>query len=113
MNTSEGTYVTAGKQLLALVDTTSFWVAGYFKETQLPHIQVGQKAEVVIIGYENNPFQGGVRSIGWGIYVQDGSGSDATDLLPFVTQTIDWVALPQSFPVRLRFLGKPPVPFGS
>ena len=110
MNTSEGTYVTAGKQLLALVDTTSFWVAAYFKETQLPHIQVGQKAKIVIIGYENQPFQGVVRSIGWGIYVQDGSGSDATGLLPSVSQTIDWVRLPQRFPVRLQVVEQPPVP---
>jgi multidrug resistance efflux pump len=110
MNTSEGTYVTAGKQLLALVDTNSFWVAAYFKETQLPHIQVGQKAKIVIIGYENQPFQGVVRSIGWGIYVQDGSGSDATGLLPSVSQTIDWVRLPQRFPVRLQVVEQPPVP---
>jgi multidrug resistance efflux pump len=110
MNTSEGTYVTAGKQLLALVDTNSFWVAAYFKETQLPHIQVGQKAKIVIIGYENQPFQGLVRSIGWGIYVQDGSGSDATGLLPSVSQTIDWVRLPQRFPVRLQVVEQPPVP---
>jgi RND family efflux transporter MFP subunit len=39
MNTSEGTYVTAGSQLMALVDTNSFWIAAYFKETQLPHIE--------------------------------------------------------------------------
>jgi RND family efflux transporter MFP subunit len=110
MNTSEGTYVTAGKQLLALVDTTSFWVAAYFKETQLPHIQAGQKAKIVIIGYENQAFQGVVRSIGWGIYVQDGSGSDATGLLPSVSQTIDWVRLPQRFPVRLQVVEQPPVP---
>ncbi len=110
MNTSEGTYVTAGKQLLALVDTNSFWVAAYFKETQLPHLQVGQKAKIVIIGYENQPFQGVVRSIGWGIYVQDGSGSDATGLLPSVSQTIDWVRLPQRFPVRLQVVEQPPVP---
>src|SRR3984893_4158814 len=44
MNTSSGTYVTAGVQLMALVDTSSYWVAGYFKETQLPHIQAGQEA---------------------------------------------------------------------
>lgn len=110
MNTSEGTYVTAGKQLLALVDTTSFWVAAYFKETQLPHLQVGQKAKIVIIGYENQPFQGVVRSVGWGIYIQDGSGSDATGLLPSVSQTIDWVRLPQRFPVRLQVVEQPPVP---
>ena len=44
MNTSDGTYVTAGIQLMALVDTSSYCVAGYFKENQLPHIHVGQKA---------------------------------------------------------------------
>jgi len=110
MNTSEGTYVTAGKELLALVDTDSFWVAAYFKETQLPHIQVGQKAKIVIIGYEKQPFEGVIRSIGWGIFVQDGSGSDSTGLLPSVSQTIDWVRLPQRFPVRLHVLEQPPVP---
>jgi RND family efflux transporter MFP subunit len=43
MNTSEGTYVTAGNQLMALVDTSSFWIAAYFKETQLPHIQLAKR----------------------------------------------------------------------
>jgi biotin carboxyl carrier protein len=51
MNTSEGTYVTAGVQLIALVDTSSFWIAGYFKETQLPHLQVGQKAILTVMGH--------------------------------------------------------------
>jgi multidrug resistance efflux pump len=110
VNTSPGTYVTAGKQLLALVDTDSFWIAAYFKETQLPHIRIGQKAKVVDIGYENKPYEGVVRSIGWGIYVQDGSGSDSTGLLPSVSQTIDWVRLPQRFPVRIQVIGEPPVP---
>ncbi len=110
MNTSEGTYVTAGKQLIALVDTSSFWIAAYFKETQLPHIQVGQKANMTIMGYGNHPFQGIVRSVGWGIYVQDGSGSDATGLLPSINQTVDWVRLPQRFPVRIQVLERSPVP---
>jgi len=109
MNTSEGTYVTAGKQLIALVDTSSFWVAAYFKETQLPHIQVGQKANITLMGYGQDPFEGVVRSVGWGIYVQDGSGNDTTGLLPSVNQTIDWVRLPQRFPVRIQVLGSSPV----
>ena len=108
MNTSEGTYVTAGKQLLALVDASSFWIAAYFKETQLAHIQIGQKANLSLMGYKQQ-FQGVVRSIGWGIYVQDGSGSDATGLLPLVNQTVDWVRLPQRFPVRIEPAGTPPV----
>ncbi|HEX3446547.1 MAG TPA: HlyD family secretion protein [Chthoniobacterales bacterium] len=110
MNTSPGTYVTAGVQLMALVDTSSYWIAGYFKETQLPHIQVGQKAIITMIGYERQPFQGVVRSIGWGVFVQDGSGSASTALLPSVDQTIDWVRLPQRFPVRIQVLGESPVP---
>jgi multidrug resistance efflux pump len=110
MNTSEGTYVTAGVQLMALVDTTSFWIAGYFKETQLPHIRVGQKAIITLIGYENQPFQGVVRSVGWGVFVQDGSGSSSTALLPSVSQTIDWVRLPQRFPVRIQVMESSPVP---
>jgi multidrug resistance efflux pump len=110
MNTSEGTYVTAGKQLIALVDTGSFWIAAYFKETQLPHINLGQKAHLTIMGYDKQPFQGIVRSVGWGIYVQDGSGSDTTGLLPSINQTVDWVRLPQRFPVRIQVLGRSPVP---
>jgi multidrug resistance efflux pump len=110
VNTSEGTYVTAGKQLMALVDTGSFWIAAYFKETQLPHIQTGQKATLAIMGYNQEPFEGIVQSIGWGVYVQDGAGSDSTGLLPLISQTVDWVRLPQRFPVRIHVSGPPPVP---
>jgi multidrug resistance efflux pump len=110
MNTSPGTYVTAGIQLMALVDTSSYWVAGYFKETQLPHIKVDQKALITMMGYEHQPFQGVVRSVGWGIYVEDGSGSSSTALLPSISPTIDWVRLPQRFPVRIQILGSSPVP---
>jgi multidrug resistance efflux pump len=110
MNTSPGTYVTAGVQLIALVDTSSYWVAGYFKETQLPYIKVGQKAVITMIGYEKQPFEGVVRSVGWGIYVQDGSGTTGTDLLPSVSPTIDWVRLPQRFPVRVQVSGQTPIP---
>jgi multidrug resistance efflux pump len=110
MNTSPGTYVTAGIQLMALVDISSYWVAGYFKETQLPHIKVGQKAIITMIGYEKLPFQGVVKSVGWGVYVQDGSDSSSTGLLPSISQTIDWVRLPQRFAVRIQVVGESPVP---
>jgi multidrug resistance efflux pump len=110
MNTSPGTYVTAGNQLMALVDISSFWVAGYFKETQLPHIQFGQKARITLMGHADQPFEGVVRSLGWGIFVSDGSGSNSTALLPAVNQTIDWVRLPQRFPVRIQVIGPTPVP---
>lgn len=108
MNTSPGTYVYAGEQLLALVDTDSFWVAAYFKETQLRNIVVGDSARITLIGHQGQPFEGIVESVGWAIFVPDGS---TVQLLPQVSQTVDWVRLPQRFPVRIRPITTPPVPF--
>ena len=109
MHISAGTYVSVGTQLMALVDSSSFWIAAYFKETQLPRLRIGQKVNLAIMGYAKSPFQGVIRSVGWGIYVQDGSAGVSTDLLPAVSQTIDWVRLPQRFPVRIEPVGQPPV----
>lgn len=107
VNTSPGTYVNEGEQLLALVDASSFWVAGYFKETQISSIQPGVKARVTLMGHLRQPFEGVVESTGWAIFMADGS---TVQLIPQVNQTIDWVRLPQRFPVRIHITGKPPVP---
>lgn len=107
MNTSPGTYVHVGEQLLALVDSNSFWIAANFKETQLPHIQVGDKAVVRLMGHEAKPFEGRVASVAWGIFVEDGA---TVELLPNVSQTIDWVRLPNRFPVRVEVTSPPPTP---
>ena len=109
VNTSPGTYVSAGEQLLALVDTSSFWVAAYFKETQMAGVQPGDKVRVTLMGHLHQPFEGVVASTAWGIFVQDGSTA-GDQLLPNVPQTIDWVRLPNRFPVRVDITGKPPVP---
>jgi len=107
INTSPGTYVSAGEQLLALVDSSSFWIAAYFKETQLSHIKEGDKARITLMGHISQPFEGVVDSVAWGIFLSDGS---TVDLLPDVSQTIDWVRLPNRFPVRIQVTGTPPVP---
>ena len=105
MNVSPGTYVAAGEQLLALVDANSFWIAGYFQETQMSNIQPGHRAQVRLMGHYFAPMEGEVHSVGWGIFVQNGS---TVGLLPQVNQTIDWVRLPNRFPVRIQ-LTQPPV----
>lgn len=107
MNTSVGTYVYAGEQLLALVDISSFWVAAYFKETQLKHIREGASARITLMGHDTQSFEGKVQSVAWGIFLEDGS---TVDLLPTVSQTIDWVRLPNRFPVRIEVVGQPPIP---
>jgi len=107
VTTSPGQYVTAGQQILALVDASSFWIAAYFKETQLRHVVEGGKAQIRLMGHDGEPFEGVVESIAWGIFVPDGS---TVQLLPDVSQTIDWVRLPNRFPVRVQVSGQPPIP---
>ena len=110
VNTSRGAYVHTGDQLLALVDANSFWVAAYFKETQLHSIKPGRTVKMTLMGYHDEPFEGKIDSVAWGIFVQDGSGGSSTGLLAAVNQTVDWVRLPERFPVRIRITGKPPIP---
>ncbi len=107
MNTSPGTYVYAGQQLLALVDASSFWIAAYFKETQLQHVKEGGKTKLTFIGREGEPFEGVIESVAWGIFEANGS---TVQLLPQVGQTVDWVRLPNRFPVRIRVTGQSPIP---
>jgi multidrug resistance efflux pump len=110
VNTSRGAYVHTGDQLLALVDSNSFWIAAYFKETQLLSIEPGRTVKMTLMGYHDEPFEGKIDSVAWGIFVLDGSGGSSTGLLAAVNQTVDWVRLPERFPVRIRITGKPPIP---
>ena len=109
LDISEGAYASAGQQVMALVDRDSYWIAAYFKETQLRHIFTGDTAIISLMGNEDLPFRGTVRSVGWGIFVTDGSSGQGTALLPSVSPTIDWVRLPQRFPVRIQVEGSAPI----
>jgi RND family efflux transporter MFP subunit len=107
VDTSPGEFVSGGQGILTLVDSNSFWVAAYFKETQLFHVAEGGTAKIRLMGHDSQPFEGVVDSVAWGIFVPDGS---TVQMLPNVSQTIDWVRLPNRFPVRIHVTGKPPVP---
>ena len=74
VNTSPGSYVHKGDQLLALVDSSSFWIAAYFKETQLPSIKPGRTVKITLMGYHDEPFEGKVDSVAWGIFASLGWG---------------------------------------
>ena len=94
-----GDYATAGETKVAIVDAHSFWVVGYFEETKLRHIRVGDAAQVVLMGYEP-VITGHVESIGHGI----GDSNDETGGLglPDVEPTFSWVRLAQRVPVRIH-----------
>ncbi|WP_233848231.1 efflux RND transporter periplasmic adaptor subunit [Paraburkholderia sp. HD33-4] len=93
-----GDYASAGAAKLAIVDSHSFWVYGYFEETKLPHVRVGDQAEVRLMS--GGTLQGHVESISRGIYDRDNPQSH--ELLADVNPTFNWVRLAQRVPVRVR-----------
>ena len=93
-----GDYVDAGKPLFALIDSDSFYVDGYFEETKLPRIKIGDQARVHLVG-ERAVIKGHVESIAGGIADRERQGS--ADLLANVNPTFSWVRLAQRVPVRI------------
>jgi RND family efflux transporter MFP subunit len=100
-----GDYVSAGKPALALIDGRSFRVEGYFEETKLPALRIGQPVRVKIMG-EPMTLRGHIASIAPGI--EDRDRTSGANLLPSVTPTFSWVRLAQRIPVRVALDETPP-----
>jgi len=105
LNLQIGTQAVANQPALALVDINSFWVHGFFKETQIKNIQPGNHAVIKLMTYPDLPLKGYVHSIGWGIAQQD--GSTGVDLLPNVNPSFDWIRLAQRIPVKVHLVEVP------
>lgn len=94
-----GDYLAAGNQAMALLDAESLRVEGYFEETKLLKINVGDKVTVKLMG-DDAKFTGRVDSISAGI--NDTTRSDSVNKLPNVNPTFAWVRLAQRIPVRVK-----------
>ncbi|KQO53620.1 MULTISPECIES: efflux RND transporter periplasmic adaptor subunit [unclassified Methylobacterium] len=94
-----GDYATAGTVNVAVIDTDSFWIDGYFEETKLAHIRVGDVARAELLGY-SALIDGRVESITLGI--SNANASPSTQGLPNVDPVYTWVRLAQRVPVRIR-----------
>jgi RND family efflux transporter MFP subunit len=94
-----GSYAAAGRGVMALVDSSSFYVEGYFEETKLPRIHEGDGATVELMG-EQRLIRGHVESIALGIADRDRSTS--ANMLPNVNPNFNWVRLAQRIPVRVH-----------
>lgn len=94
-----GDYASVGHQVLALVDTNSIYVDGYFEETKLAQIRVGDRARVHLMGVDTD-LRGTVESVAAAIEDRERSASSAD--LANVTPTFSWVRLAQRIPVRIR-----------
>jgi multidrug resistance efflux pump len=97
--TQQGDYASAGKDLLTVVDSDSFWVTGYFDETALPKISIGAPADVKLMG-SSDIIQGRVDSFAHGIAVANVQPNSAG--LPSVNPIFAWVRLAQRVPVRIK-----------
>lgn len=96
----EGDFVAAGQAILTIVDRDSFWLAGYFEETQLAAIKPGDTARFVLMGYPDHLLTGRVASVTRGIADQDAGGAGAG--LQSVNPVFTWVRLAQRVPVRIE-----------
>jgi multidrug resistance efflux pump len=100
LNLRLGSQAVANQPALALVDAASFWVHGYFRESLVGDMRAGDPAVITLMTYPDQPLQGQVDSIGWGISQSD--GSTGFDLLPSVSPTFQWIRLAQRIPVRVH-----------
>ncbi|PZO90836.1 MAG: efflux transporter periplasmic adaptor subunit [Sphingomonas sanxanigenens] len=99
-----GDYLAPGTQAMALIDTDSLRIEGYFEETKLPLICIGAPVTVKLMG-EQRLLKGRVDTIAFGI--NDATRSDSGNLLPTVDPTFSWVRLAQRIPVRVKLSDVP------
>jgi multidrug resistance efflux pump len=94
-----GDYANVGTNVISLVDADSFWIDGYFEETNLGAIRVGDPASIKLMGYDQI-VRGHVDSIARGINVANAqpNGQGLANVNPIFT----WVRLAQRIPVRVH-----------
>ncbi|MNZ91412.1 p-hydroxybenzoic acid efflux pump subunit AaeA [compost metagenome] len=96
--TREGDFASGGSALLALVDSESIYVSGYFEETKLPRIEEGSSVRIQLMSGET--FGGVVQSIAFAI--TDRENSPGSRMLANINPSYTWVKLAQRVPVRIQ-----------
>lgn len=94
-----GDYASAGRALLAVVDSNSFRINGYFEETKLPRLHVGDPVTIRMMS-GGPSFRGHIDSLARGITDRDNPAGP--QLLADVNPTFNWVRLAQRVPVRIH-----------
>lgn len=90
-----GAQVSAGQQLMMVVQVNDLWVTANFKETQLRRMRVGQPVRIHVDTLAED-FDGTVE------YLPAATG-DRTSVLPPENATGNYVKVVQRLPVRIRF----------
>jgi membrane fusion protein (multidrug efflux system) len=98
-----GEQVKAQTPLFALVTDRRPWLEANFKETDLTHVTVGQKATVVLDMHPDITWEAEVESI------SPATGAEFA-ILPAQNASGNWVKVVQRLPVRLRLVERPNEP---
>ena len=100
-----GDYAVTGVSNISILDSNSFWIDGYFEETKMARVCVGDRAEAQLVGYAK-PILGHVKTVTRGISVSNAAAG--TQGLPNVDPIYTWVRLAQRVPVRVAIDTVPP-----
>ena len=100
-----GNYVNVGVNIISVVDANSFWVDGYFEETNLAPIRVGDPAQMKLMGY-SQILRGHVDSVARAISVPNALPNNQG--VATVNPIFTWVRLAQRIPVRIHIDEVPP-----
>jgi len=94
-----GQYAAVGTKVMALIDSDSYRISGYFEETKIPAVKPGEQAEIYLLSGAP-PLRGHVKSISRGITDRD--NPNGPELLANANPTFEWVRLAQRIPVRIH-----------
>ena len=90
-----GQNVSIGQELMRVINLDDIWVTADFKETQLKHMQVGQRV-AIHVDTNGKDYNGHVQSIA-------GASGAITSLLPPENATGNYVKVVQRIPVKITF----------
>jgi multidrug resistance efflux pump len=100
-----GNFVNVGVNAISLVDAQSYWVDGYFEETYLAPIRVGNAAQIKLMAH-GQVLRGHVDSIARAISVSNAQPNNQG--VATANPIFTWVRLAQRIPVRIHIDEVPP-----
>jgi membrane fusion protein (multidrug efflux system) len=108
MRLQPGEWLEAGDAAFTIIDPNATWIEANLKETQLTHVEAGQRVEIEVDAYPDHVWQGEVASI------SPATGAEFA-LIPPQNATGNWVKVVQRLPVRIAVTAvdnKPPLRAG-
>jgi RND family efflux transporter MFP subunit len=94
-----GDYAHVGQNEISVVDAASYWVDGYFEETQLDKIHMGDAVKIKLMGYRQI-LRGHVSGVARAISVPNAQPNQ--EGVATVNPIFTWVRLAQRVPVHIH-----------